>query len=172
MTSCRLHILSWMFIAVTMSGCLFDSGSKRVVGRYIVLWIDQPENQSLSIQSATSASSSSEIILPYVFAVGHNDRFIIAKQHPTNGFAGGYKMDTTITHYYIIDIKSKSRDEDYQLYGPLTLAAFRRLSAYFNLLQLHFDLQYPDNIYPTVILPDSLRQTISTKGILRNLIAS
>jgi hypothetical protein len=129
------------------------------LGRYIVLWIDQPENQSLSLQSATSSSSSSEIILPYVFAVGHTDRFIIAKQHPTNGFAGGYKMDTTITHYYILDIKNKSHYEDYTLYGPLTLARFNQLSNQFDLAHVSFDVQYPDNIYPTIRLPDSLRET-------------
>lgn len=144
-------------IAVTLFGCVFDSSSHKIMGRYIVSWIDLPENQSLSLQSTTNASSSSEIIFPYVFAVGHNDRFIIAKQHPTNGFAGGYKMDTTITNYYIIDTKNKSRYEEYTLYGPLTLAEFDHISANFNLLQLPFDLQYPDNIYPTIVLPDSLK---------------
>jgi hypothetical protein len=156
----RKHLLSWALMAVTLSGCLFDSGSKRIVGRYIVLWIDEPENQTLSLQSATSASSSSVIILPYVFAVGHNDRFIIAKQHPTNGFAGGYKMDTGITLYYIIDTKTKTRYEDYTLYGPLTLTKFKGLCVRFNLQQVSFDVQYPDNIYRTIRLPDSLRGKI------------
>jgi hypothetical protein len=154
------HLFSWILLAITLSGCLFDNGSNRIIGRYIVLWIDKPENQSLSLQSATSASSSSEIILPYVFAVGHNDQFIIAKQHPTNGFVGRYKMDTSITHYYILDIKNKSHFEDYTLYGPLTLAAFTNLSAQFDLQQVSFDMLYPDNIYPTIQLPDSLRKTI------------
>jgi hypothetical protein len=160
MTIRRKHLLSSMLMAFILSGCTFDSGSKRITGRYIVLWIDQPENQSLSLQSATSSSSSSEIIQPYVFAVGHNDRFIIAMQHPTNGFDGGYKMDTSITLYYIIDTKTKSRYEEYTLYGPLTRPKFEDLSFRFNLQQVSFDIRYPDNIYPTIRLPDSLRGTI------------
>ena len=145
-------------MTVSLSGCIFDSGNKSIVGRYIVLWIDLPQNQTLSLQSATDAASSSQIIPPYIFAVGHNNRFIIAKQHPTNGFEGGYKIDTSITLYYILDMKAKSRYEDYTLYGPLTPAAFIRLSARFDLQQVPFDVQYPDNIYPTIRLSDSARK--------------
>lgn len=151
------HLLFWILSTVILSGCsLFDSGSKHIVGRYMVLWIDEPQNLCLSLQDSTNSSGSTEIILPYVFAVGHNNRFIIAKQHPTNGFEGRFKMDTTVTHYFIIDIKKKSKFDDYTLYGPLTLTKFKRLCIRFDLQNVPFDIQYPDNIYPTIRLPDSL----------------
>jgi hypothetical protein len=36
---------------------------------------------------------------PYVFAAGHNDEFIIAKQHPSE--------DLNTTNYFIIDMHRK-----------------------------------------------------------------
>ena len=89
-----------------LTGCfgLFDSSSDKIIGQYIVIWIDLPKNQMLAKQDELHSSNSSTIIPAYVFAVGHDDNYIIAKQHPTNGFEGGYKIHADTTNYYIIDI--------------------------------------------------------------------
>ena len=87
------------------------------------------------------SSSSSTIIEPYVFAVGHNEHYIIAKQHPTNGFNGGYKIQADTTNYYIIDIY-KDRDK---VFRPLTLKQFDNLRFKLNIDNLEFNQTYPDN---------------------------
>lgn len=75
-----------------LTGCLFDSSSDRIIGQYIVIWIDLPQNQMVAKQDKLHSSSSSTILEPYIFAVGHNENHTTAKQHPTNGFPGGYKI--------------------------------------------------------------------------------
>ena len=157
----RKHIILSIIISVAISSCfgLFDSGSKRIIGKYIVVWIDLPQNQSLSEEFEINSSGSSEIIYPYVFAVGHSNHYIIVKQHPTNGFEGGYKMDITVTNYYIIDIKTPARNWDYKAFGPLTLNEFDSLRTKLKIGSIPFDVEFPDNIYPTISLPDSLKRT-------------
>ncbi len=124
-----------------MTGCLFDSSSDRIIGKYKVLWIDLPQNQMLVKENELHSSSSSTIIEPYVFAVGHNERFIIAKQHPTNGFEGGYKIYADTTNYYVIDILN----EKDKVFGPLTLRQFNSLRTKLKIESLPFDKTYPDN---------------------------
>jgi hypothetical protein len=133
-----------LLLFLTMSfltGCLFDSSSDRITGKYIVLWIDLPENQMLAKQDGLHSSSSSTIIEPYIFAVGHNDHYIIAKQHPTSGFEGNYKIHTDTTNYYIVDVY-KERDK---IFGPLTLKQFDSLRTKFEIGDLRFNKTYPDN---------------------------
>jgi|HubBroStandDraft_3_1064219.scaffolds.fasta_scaffold323569_1 hypothetical protein len=157
----RSQIILFILISVTLTCCfgLFDSGKKRIIGKYIVIWIDLPQNQSLSEEFETNSSGSADIVFPYVFAVGHNDHYIIAKQHPTNGFEGGYKMDTTVTNYYILDIKTPIFNRDYTAFGPLTLNEFNSLRSKFEIESIPFDVDFPDNIYPAILLPDSLKRT-------------
>lgn len=89
----------------------------------------------------TYSSNSSELIEPYIFAVGHNEHYLIAKQHPTTGFEGGYQIHTDTTNYYIIDIyKEKDR-----IFGPLTLAQFDSIKTEFKIGKLQFNKTYPDN---------------------------
>lgn len=129
-----------LFLAISLlTGCLFDSRSDRIIGKYIVLWIDLPENQSLDKEFDLNSSNSSTLIEPYIFAVGHNEHYIIAKQHPTNGFEGGYKIHTDTTNYYIIDIE-KEKDK---VFGPLTLLQFDSLRIKFKIENLDFDKKYP-----------------------------
>jgi hypothetical protein len=62
------------------------------------------------------------VIKSTVFAVGYNEDFIIAKQHP-HEFAK--PIDKSITNYYIIPLKNKvSEFPDSNKIGPLTLEQF------------------------------------------------
>ena len=140
MTNRRLFF--FILAIFLIPGCgLFDSSSDRIAGRYIVLWIDLPRNQTISKEDKLHSSGSSTLIGPYVFAVGHNEHYIIAKQHPTNGFEGGYKISVETTNYYIINT---FKDID-TVFGPLTLSQFDSLRIRFKIQNLPFDKTYLDN---------------------------
>jgi hypothetical protein len=52
-----------------------------------------------------SETSSVTVIPEYIFSVGHNSNYIIAKQHPKpERFSS--TVNTKITNYYIIDVKN------------------------------------------------------------------
>ena len=131
-----------LFLTVSLlTGCLFDSSSDRIIGKYIVLWIDLPQNQMIAKEVKLHSSSSSMIIEPYVFAVGHDENYIIGKQHPTNGFEGGYKIHADTTNYYIIDIHQESE----KVFGPLTLKQFDSVRTTLKIEILKFNKTYLDN---------------------------
>src|SRR6478752_8149624 len=110
MTTNIKNILKLFLIMSFLTGCLFDSSSDRIIGKYKVLWIDLPQNQMLVKENKLHSSSSLAILEPYVFAVGHNKNYIIAKQHPTSGFEGGFEIHVDTTNYYIVDI-AKEQDK-------------------------------------------------------------
>lgn len=131
--------------ALLFAGCwLFDSASDRITGKYIVLWIDVPETQDISEQFEMHSSGSEEEVPPYVFAVGHNDDFIIAKQHPAGGYETQFAIDTTVTHYYIIDMHDKLRREYKETIGPLTRTQFDALRKRLSIESIPFDMEYPE----------------------------
>lgn len=140
--------VKWSFlfgIALLQNSCFFDSESNRIIGDYKILWIDLPANQTISKEYENNPSSSSVIIPEYVFAVGHNEDFIIAKQHPTNGFKGGYEVDITTTNYYIIDINRKIIKNKKGLLGALIEDEFNAKLKELKITNLNFDRIYPDN---------------------------
>ena len=135
-----------LIILASLTGCfgLFDSGSDRIIDKYIVLWIDTQESQNISEQFEINSSSSSQIIPEYVFAVGHNNEFIIAKQHPTAGFDGGFEIDTSITNYYVIDMNRKILKNGNKYFGPLNKMKFDSLTLKLNITDIKFDMIYPE----------------------------
>jgi uncharacterized protein DUF3997 len=140
---CNIQLILLPFLAILLQGCfgLFDSESDRIVGRYILISIDEPRNRSLSKESELHSSNSFTLIEPYVFAVGHNSRYIIAKQHSTSGFEGGFKILNDSTHYFIVDIY-EDRDK---IFGPLTIHQFDSLRKELKILDIKFDITYPNN---------------------------
>ena len=136
-----------LFFGIILSSCfgLGDSTSTVVTGRYTVISIDVDANQSLSLRSKDNSSLLEEIFAPYVFAVGHNDEFIIVKQHPSAGFDGNYEVDTTITNFYILDMKRKFVKGNKDYFGPLKEFQFDSLRTVFKIDQVPFDLNYPEN---------------------------
>jgi hypothetical protein len=72
---------------------LIDSSSDTIMGRYKVLWIGLQEQQFICEESEEYSTSCFALDPEYVFAVGHDDDFIIGKQHPTSGFENGFKVN-------------------------------------------------------------------------------
>jgi hypothetical protein len=129
-----------------LTGCfgLFDSSSDIITGRYKVLWIDLKEQQFICEESEKHSTSCLTLVPEYVFAVGHNDNFIIAKQHPTSSFETGFKIDTSVTNYYIIDINRRIKREGEKAIGPLTEEQFDRKRKEFKIERIKFEMTYPE----------------------------
>jgi hypothetical protein len=110
------RILSFVFtgmIFMIVGGCgLFDSGEVWRGDPYILSWIDIPENVTLSYNLGNGSSVGR--IEEQVFAVGWNDRYLVAQQHP--------KGDKKIINYFIIDAKKDSPMAEPKdvVIGPLT----------------------------------------------------
>jgi hypothetical protein len=109
----RLALLS----ALVLSGCGFGfSHDEQIVGPYQLIAVDVPEQ----IEVAYSLGKDAVGRIPEtVFAVGWNDRYIVAKQHPHN--------DRAITNFYILDMsRDSATDDPTAVTGPLNEADFAR----------------------------------------------
>ena len=102
-----------------LPGCgLFDSGIVWRQGPYALTWIDDPQAVRLSYDAGKGSWAGR--VEPRVFAVGADESYIVAKQHP-----GG---DKRITNYYVINVKEDSLSRPLVV-GPLTEEDFKRKSA-------------------------------------------
>lgn len=117
------------------SSCSFDSRTDRVVDDYEVAWIDVHEERALY--------KGEEIVPPYVFAVGHDSKYIFVKQHPLSSETTE-KIDGSVVNYYIIE-RTKTMYQDKPKYGPLTKEKFEKKCIELGILNVAFDLEYPAN---------------------------
>jgi len=130
-----VYIVILLFLLTSCFG-LFDSGSDTVVDDYEVTWIDVIESRDLS--------KKEELVPGYVFAVGHDSKFIYAKQHPRKE-SSTEKFDKTIINYYIVE-RTKNEFQDRPKYGPLTKASFDSLCFKLGISSPKFDMTYPTNL--------------------------
>lgn len=133
----KSKILLLLFVAAGFcAGCfMWDSSSDTVTGKYSTLWIDLEENRALC-EKLENEGSWSTLIEPYVFAVGHNDDFIIVKQHP----AAHGMVNLAVTNYYIVNI----RNPEAQVSGPHLEEAFEKLRRRVGASDIKFDQLYPE----------------------------
>ena len=123
---------------MTTTGCawLDQSEHERIIGDFEVGWNDLVQNRSISRPIKDCSGCSNVLVSGYVYAVGHNDSFIIAKQHTGNN---------TKTYFYIIDIK---RNEKYGgnkgLYESLDQISFDSLRHRLNITDIPFNINYPE----------------------------
>lgn len=142
----KYRVLIFFLVVFSLPSCfgLFDSGSKTIKGRFELLWIDLPESQGI-VESYDNSGNRLQIVEEYVFSVGHNDDFIIAKQHPTSGFNGGYEIDNKILNYFIVDMNNKILKDEYnKVFGPLTMHQFDSLRTVLKITDIKFDINYPE----------------------------
>lgn len=107
-------------ISLANSCSLFDSGTVWHDGRYALIWIDLPEEVTLDYQN--EGGGWAPLVDRRVFAVGSDQRYLVAKQHP-NG-------DRSQTNFYLID---KAKDEFHCVQGPMNEASYLELKARLNL---------------------------------------
>ena len=129
-----MKLLFFAFISFLVSACsLFDSGVDQIVDDYEVSWIDLPEERALQ--------KGEQLIPPYVFAAGHNSRFIFAKRHKLILINGQQEIDKSVVYYYIIE-RTKKSFQDKPVYGPLSKETFIKKCAEIGVEQPKFDLSY------------------------------
>jgi len=113
-------------LCALLGGCgLFDSGIEWRSGPYALLWIDTSDNVSLSYDAGSGAWVGR--VESQVFAVGSNDQYIVAKQHPIE--------NKTKVNYFVVMRGKDSINADLKkvVIGPLTADEFERKSKELNL---------------------------------------
>lgn len=129
-----------LIILTTISDCeWFDQGDhQQIVGEYEVGWNDLVRNRSITKPEKECSGCYEIFVDNYVYAVGHNDSFIIAKQH--------FGTDTLKTYYYIIDIKKQEKRGGRKgVYESLNKLYFDSLRKRLNISHIPFDMNYPEN---------------------------
>ena len=86
---------------------------KRLSGKYGLVAADVLEQ--MVVAEMLPNGSAIGVIPATVFAVGWNEQFIIAKQHPSDS---NHRVDKTVTQFYVLRISDGS------LTGPLAEPAF------------------------------------------------
>jgi hypothetical protein len=144
-TSITRMAIYWL-IFLTSAGCfgLIDSSSDRIMGPYKVAWIDVYEQQFICEDREDYPTICQTLVPEYVFAVGHDENFIIAKQHPTSGFDNGFKIDSTVTNYYILDTREEIEKLSKKIIGPLTRKEFDEKRRQLRIEKIEFEMNYPD----------------------------
>jgi hypothetical protein len=104
-----------VFLFVLLIGCdLGDVDKILIVDDYYLVADDDIEQSCIAVKE--SKYSYGIIISETVFAVGVDEFFIIAKQHPCDQW---HSPNKKITNYYIIPIKNKISENKYSnVLGP------------------------------------------------------
>ena len=126
--------ITFLLIAFLFSGCLFDSSSDTITGDYETVWIDIPQTRSIN--------KGEEIVPAYVSEIGHNSRYIIAKQHPIKQ-GNIVTVQTDTINYYIVEVTNNSF-QDKPVYGPLNQKEFDSIRLKLNIADIKFDMHYPE----------------------------
>jgi hypothetical protein len=138
-------IIPAFVLLFVLQGCsLFNNEFEYLAGRYNVGYANRKEYRVICESMLEPDDKGGIIVVPaYVFAVGHNNDYIIAKQHPIPGDDHEGEPDVNVTNYYVIDVHRKHSPN--AILGPYSLAQFDSVRAEFNITSLQFDKVYPDN---------------------------
>ena len=104
------------FLACMLTSCGGFVYKKEIANGYYLIAIDSDEQMALGRKSDSSYIT---VIPETIFAIGWDESFIIAKQHPrTSSFPQGYKVNKDETFFYLLRIK------DDQVFGPMPEPAY------------------------------------------------
>ncbi|WP_309608894.1 hypothetical protein [Flavobacterium sp.] len=88
-----------MLIFINSCAWLDESEHQKIIEQYEVGWNDLESNRAILKKIENSENYYNIIVSDYVFAVGHNESYIIANQH---------QNFNAETNYYLIDINKKN----------------------------------------------------------------
>lgn len=126
------------FVSLLQS-CIGSAHDEKLNGGYYLSAIDVKEDMVIGFQDGDYGIG---IIGATIFAVGQNDEFIIAKQHPR---ASSSDVNKAIINYFIIPLKSKvSQLLEENIYGPLTLEEFEQKRKKLHIENLDFTIVFKD----------------------------
>lgn len=136
----RITKLTLILIGILILNSCWNNPSEfdLIIGNYYVGWNDLVANRAIVEKTEKESPYSNGVISDYVFAVGHNSDFIIAKQHP-------YLNDLTVTKYFIIDLKKRKLGNNNSIIGPLEKEEFDKEIIKLNISELKFDQNYHEN---------------------------
>jgi hypothetical protein len=81
----RLTLSLSILISILLTGCIFDTiENKHLIGSYFLVAVDTPQSMAIVYNEEKDNSGGAEVILPTIFEVEWNNKFIVAKQHPEN----------------------------------------------------------------------------------------
>ena len=88
--------------------------------------IDTQAQMSLSLDKKDKRFAFDYVVGATVFAVGANNRYIVAKQHPI--YSDQIHFDHAVTSYFIVDrmLTATLRDRTKGVVGPLTKEQFEQ----------------------------------------------
>jgi len=122
-----------------LQSCIGSAHDEKLNAGYYLSAIDVKEDMLIGFQDGVYGIG---IIGATIFAVGQNDGFIIAKQHPKVSPTG---MDKAVINYFIIPFKNKvSQSPEKNIYGPLTLKEFEQKRKELNIENLDFTIVFKD----------------------------
>lgn len=131
-----LFLLS-SFSILTSCGPLVDRQEEIITGNYISYFNEAPTCRAIA---KPSGSNYTYVISGYVFAIGHEKEYIIAKRNPNPSC--DFKVDTSKTEYFILQVDTLKSIEKKQ-YGPLNSYSFDSIRQQLNIQNIKFDLIYP-----------------------------
>lgn len=132
-----MKTILFLFCILILEGCGGLAIKKNIVENYYLIASDDPARTFLSYHEYSDGTFYRGIIDATVFAVGFNDKYIIAKQHSAND---------TATNFYILPIK-KAMDWETKsgLIGPLSSQEFNQKKTELNIpSDLTFSIKLED----------------------------
>jgi len=95
--------------------------------RYELLAIDSLEQMNLAFDNGDGTGT--ELVGPTVFAIGHNEKYIVLKQHPRPRSVGS--TDRRKTNFFVVErtLSSSIVERQRRIRGPLEQKSFDALSA-------------------------------------------
>lgn len=115
----KKYFIPLLFVLI-LSACS-GTGEKHIAGKFYLSNIDTSNDWSL--YEKIGPDSYIGVVNATVLAVGHDDNYIIVKQHPHLGYNKFYASGV---RYYIVPLKYWVHDwHEYNSYGPLKEDEFR-----------------------------------------------
>ena len=126
-----------LVLIIQSCGWLEKREQIEIIGDYAVGWNDLESNRCIRKSTNGCSGCYSILVEGYVYGVGHNENFIIVKQHPN--------PDTSVTNYYVIDVAKNSKQTSQGINGPLSKSRFEELLRELKISHLAFDLNFDES---------------------------
>ena len=118
----KVQLLLLLIMCELLHGCTSFVIKDHLFGNYFLVAPDDGHQLGLAYYTPKDGDSYAAIISATVFAVGYNEKYLIAKQHP---FIFSRPPNKDTTNYYILQITNDFNFRTMDgLFGPLTLDQF------------------------------------------------
>ena len=159
----RMKLIFYNIFLLIICSCLLTSCwglfyEQHIIDSYYLIAVDGTEDLCIACSTDNGKSYYSYVIPSTVYAVGYNDDFIIAKQHPC---VFSFPPDTSIANYFIIPLKNKIGDNySHNIIGSLTLEEF---------VQKRKELSIPEDLLFSIEMDKETNMNISPARLRRIL---